>query len=88
MFSEMEYEKFGLKKSQRGQIRTRLNHLVRIAYITKTEKKAGEQQSNIYLFNSSHLIDPNFDPQPKYENVQGMNLENDLRSYTEGLETN
>lgn len=59
--SEMEYIKFGLKKSQKGKIRTRIQQLIEKEFIAKTEKKTGKEQSIVYALKSTKLIDPNFD---------------------------
>lgn len=74
--SEMEYAKFGLKQSQRGQISRRLAMFQkRFKLISKTGKKIGNEKANIYRMESNQLININSEIENEVENKQGTNRE-------------
>ncbi len=54
--SELEFNKFGLKKAQKGQVRRRLLKLIRLGLVSKAEKKIGSKKSNVYAFTSDKII--------------------------------
>lgn len=78
--SEEEYEDYGLKKTQKGQIRRRINSLIKSRIIQKIENKTGNQNATVYRLISTRVIDPNFQTEDEIANVQ--------RTYEDHIETN
>ncbi len=74
-FSETEYKKFGLKKSQSGNLRNLIFSLAFFKIIQKVENRKGNRNSTIYRFINSDFIDCS----RKYENT----IENKMRTERE-----
>lgn len=59
--SQMEYEKFGLKETQKTQIVRRLKTLQNLRLVSKTNKRIGNDGANVYRLESSKLININLE---------------------------
>ena len=83
-FSETEYEKFGLRISEKGNIRRILNELILFKIIQKVENKIGNKNCSVYRF-----IDSNFMDCSRVDREQNREQrENKERTDREQIETN
>lgn len=75
VLSETEFAKFGLKESQRGQIRRKILKLSRFGLISKTEKKIEDTKAIVYRFVPNQLVDINQEIESEIEIKQRENEE-------------
>lgn len=84
--SQTEYEKFGLKKSQHGQIDRKLQILIKLRLITKTGRRIGNDGASVYRFLPNKIIDINTNPVNEIKregvtNSKGTGINNNEKIY-------
>lgn len=75
VLSEMEYEKFGLSKGQRGQIYRTIMDLIRFEVVQKTGKRTENAQAAVYRILPNDFIDCSRKRESDIENKQRTNRE-------------